>query len=654
MISLAPQYCNVPFTPSEAKKLWATFESLAPSPAIRHQLSDQENSLSREVLKDTFTALKDKFDEMASRPDATFEQAKDLIAKSFYQGITEDPRILSHEKNATVKNPDYALKACINRDATSASYELQMAFINAARTAPRNRTTPAANVNLDQATFGKQFKGEIQDALDLVNNLFKGKQPTQDDLDRKAQAISLRFGLDGFSIGNEQGLCSRQRMQWMKKTESQLQESCRRLGIEEFSFGREGGISFGIITPQSARTRGIAGCFSGNNWPGSSIQFNPCSQAGSSILVHEFTHALDYDLGCKALKMSEQAGNDLSGRRGRHNFFSGLDAADQSFLPKAKEGLTDVFGVLSSTPLSTQFKMKMEALNSPLINPGQQVRTQSETSAVLKEYDDRLNRLADKFLLKTLGEEGAMSLSKKDMKLLRKDLEADDSFLLRNLSTLAHLAESDAGLNTVLNDYSEKHKTEHPFFTRLQTINSVNKFEAMTKALYDCTPELAAVSAMTHSTRINVKPSEMLENSIRVDIERVQSGISPAYNSLPHELLARVIGRPHGPLALARDMCREGWQTLVSGAQIKSLNSGLRSMLESSGFQATASGPDVSMGFENTTNIVNRAIGIPVGSLSGNLKKLSGQLGFNLVNKLMDHSTSKTPEARCGSAKMPP
>lgn len=76
-------------------------------------------------------------------------------------------------------------------------------------------------------------------------------------------------------------------------------------------------------------------------------------------------------------------------------------------------------------------------------------------------------------------------------------------------------------------------------------------------------------------------------------------------------------------------------------------------MLESSGFQATASGPDVSMGFENTTNIVNRAIGTPVGSLSENLKKLSGQLGFNLVNKLMSNSTSK-PEEKCGAAKMAP
>lgn len=620
----------------DSKLALAFFAERKPQPAVRHGLSVQENKDLRELLNDAYKAVEDHVHSFVLE-DVT------PLALNKSSEIIFNEALLNHPHSLTmVDNGRASLVGIASRDSQDWMENFRWALQSACSLDPHLQRKEIEEIKyMERSGTGYPVTStDFRSFSDDVQIKFAGmvlKPVSQEDVDAAARSLSARFGFDGVVMQDERVSC-RQKLRWIERTSNDLQRSCAQLGIEEMDFGRRGGITLEIITPLTGTKTNVGGTFCGRGWPGSRISINAGAADVASVASHEFSHALDHDLGLKAMAAAKANGTckGWTPHPNENVFFSRCPPHIQEALPAAKKGLEKVFSALSSESLKTQCQAWIAKSTSVQIFNNGEAEARVVEQGASQEIQLRMETLADRFLIKTVGEKALMGMPKENLDALRKDLRADGDHILIGLAAmLPHLGPGMCVFSVCSPDFGEG-RQPLSFMSKLKEIHGEGYLLKTTQAVGECTKQFSAVAAMLHPASKNSIPSKMIEESIEVDLIRMKEGIDRPYLSQEIEIFARAIGRPKKFFSLMDHFSSPGFMHPLSSEKIKKLNDGFLDMTQAAGCQIKPGGPDLSVGFERTLHAVSK------------INNVTARLNAGIVNML-----KFTPDAKCKNAVQP-
>lgn len=610
-------------TSLDAEVAIALFEDIRPNAAVRHQLSVSENRELRDLFESGFEAVKNHVRSFA-REDVTRVAMEQSTFTVFRQAIEGNPLRMK-----TVNRDRETLHAMALRDAYGWSQQFSQSLYAACamdesqqnkvlekvrsleqlgpNTAPRDNTWPA-----------------YRDAISLgVANMIM-KPVTQEEVDGAARLMSARFGLDGVSLQDSR-TDNRQQLRWIEATTKALRDSCNRLGIAETDYGNFGETSLEIMSQAKSDNLGFNGYFQGQQFSGSRIALNLSANDLPEIATHEWAHMLDFALGKKAIELAKATlpESEKTSDLDRLDYFSRLPHNVQMMLPDAKKGLNKVFSALSNESFMTHVDAWIAKNSAADPNVGMTKATQVLEKEASHELAARLDALADRFLLKTVGEQRLLGMSRDDFQALRDDLRSTGDHILIGLSSAMTTSPIGACVFSVCSPDFDGGRPEHPFMAKLKDIHGDAYLLKTMDAVSECNKQFVSTAAMVHAVTRGTLPSKMIEQSIDIDVKRMNSGQDKPYWSQEIELFARAIGRPQNFSSFMSVITADGYLSPASPSQAKDLNEGLAAMSKAAGFQATKKGPDLTMNFERTMSVAALAVRGSVTMATGLLQTLS-------------------------------
>ena len=391
------------------------------------------------------------------------------------------------------------------------------------------------------------------------------------DLANQSFDLSRRFGLSSLRLAGEDSMSPREKSKIMERATNDLARACRNMGIVEQDFG--GGSLCLVVDPYMSSLHGYAGYQKNLGTFGMEIGFNPGQPCVSGTLVHEYVHKLDNELGEKALNVFNN-NHGIQGPLKQNNsvLFSNLTAEQQSILPLAKEGIEKIFSTLGTTD--------------------------SKHVDTLEAFDAAAHTL----VAKVMGVSRMVNVSTPEMRSWIQATRDDDDSLLRGLASMVTRMPVGAMVHQFFDDHLKNTGKEHAFVDMLRSQGIDHQSEQVGVAFKKIHPTVQKLAASIHpSLPEGMAPSTFLKASVTASA-RMAKGASWEREdvlSTPHELLARLVGRPSSLSEMSTAFANPFRASPLGPEKLKELNEGLMKMLLADGVRLTEDGPRLSSGHEN-------------------------------------------------------
>lgn len=557
-------------TPELIDLAWERFKDLRTGPLIRADESLDANSFRRVVITDALEATRGVLKGLAAKGDDHL-LIGNAFGPAFTQALHAHPLMASLPQTASEK---------IVKAIQWQTGDVTKDFVSSLHAAQSESKGPP-----------QSFKRPQSELIKALDNL-RGEAFDEQDVQTAAHSLAKRFGLEAVCLSEHDVSC-RQRMRWLSRIEKVLTESCDRLGIEETSFGRDGQTTLSISTSPEMGT--ADGQFTPVAWPKTRIDINPGCFDPAAVLTHEFAHQLDHDLGTMALRLHMEKLNQATPSAGSFAvYFSSLSRDVQLQLPQAEKALSRVFGLAAGAQ-----DHSFRGLDANKVNGEGFANAQGPHGMAAVHLKERLDRLADRILIKVLGETAIMNLPDSKLAQIREALRGNDDIFLQTLGQHSSMYTPDQALGNALANSAPK-EGSHPLLDALQNAGIDSGIDRLSWAMPQCQSALASVASMLHAATRGDKPSPLVEQSVREDVKLLSQGNKDPYISQEIELFARTIGRSKTVFGLLGEMSMPGWQTPLDRSRVQVLNSAVPELLTQAGYALNGRGTHLSMGLEKT------------------------------------------------------
>lgn len=532
---------NQPFTKLDAAALSAALPEFLPGASLRHGHSPSDSAQLNLIVKERYDGLNVHLANLGATSGMTYGRAH-LSMGAFLSHSQAQP-VAADLKAGATKRLD--LQECATRDCLSLGTDIEPLMVKLSRMSTESKSALSTH---------------RPPRFDIDWTSQPGTNAERDLVERRAKKISERFQLDGVSFIGMTNESPRALLRYLDACEQAVSTTCKRLGLEESAWGDGGRVKLGVMSTRLASSVNLQGLMSASIDGEKMLRVDPSKPGLASVVVHETAHHLDLKLGELAVL---GAGGPIE--KARASYFSQLPAEVQARLPAAKKAL--------------------DVVMSPL------------QDGVGSSLAIELNRMAQRFSVAALGEEAFASMPMALRKKFTDDLRGDNDKLLRNLASSALSMPIDAAIEHAFGDAAVA-SADRPFVSVLQQVHGERAYEAVVDAVRSNREQLAVVAAHVHPRAAGGRPSAMLMDSVKADLDDLAGVNTRAYWADERELFARILERPSSVRETLGAVAAPRLHQPLSGASVAQLNQAVAVLIDEASWQRAGS-PDLSPGAEN-------------------------------------------------------